>query len=98
MKLKSYLAMVPLGIVASVAFAQAPWCVTEMVPCEGPEVVHGYGCSTSCPPSSQGCCAYTTYRVNCDVGQDQYYTVRNCWEVRHCAYIVIPKQFECTVL
>ncbi len=97
MKLKTYMAMVPLGIVASLAVAEVP-CTSEVVPCEGPQVVQGYGCSTGCPPFSGGCCQYTTYRVNCDVGPDQYYTVRNCWEVKHCAWIVIPKRYECTVL
>jgi hypothetical protein len=98
MKLRKYLAMVPLGVVASIAYAQTMNCTTQIVPCSGPEVLTGWGCSSGCPPSSQGCCAYSLYRVNCDEGPDQWYEVRNCFEVRHCAVIVIPKQYECTVL
>jgi hypothetical protein len=97
MKLKTYLAMMPLGIVSAIAFAQVP-CVSEAVPCEGSQAVHGFGCSTGCPPYSGGCCEYTTYRVNCDEGPDQYYTVRTCWEVKNCKPIVMPRKYECTVL
>lgn len=98
MKLRNYLAMVPLGIVASIAYSQQVNCVTDAVPCTGPEWPLGWGCSTGCPPVIQGCCEYTTMRVNCDEGPDQFYNIRTCWEVRHCASIVIPRKYECTVL
>jgi hypothetical protein len=97
MKLKTYLAMVPLGIVSAIAVAQVP-CASEAVPCQGSEWPFSWGCSTGCPPYSGGCCEYTTYRVNCDEGPDQYYTIRTCWEVRNCKAIVIPRKYECTVL
>jgi hypothetical protein len=99
MRILRYLAMVPLGIVASYGVAQSTnGCASEVVPCEGSQTVNGYGCSDGCPPFSGGCCEYTTYRVNCNEGPDQFYTVRNCWEVKHCDYIVIEKVFQCTVL
>ncbi len=98
MKLRNYLAMVPLGIVASIAYSQTVYCTTDPIPCAGPQWPLGWGCSTGCPPVIQGCCSYTTYRVNCDVGPDQFYNVRNCQEVQHCGSIVIPRQFVCTVL
>jgi hypothetical protein len=98
MKKKLYLAMVPVGALASLAFANPVYCVSEMTPCFGDQTVNGHGCSTGCPPMSGGCCAYTEYRVDCEDGPDQFYRTRTCYEVRHCTWIVIPKQYECTVL
>lgn len=98
MKVKTYLAMAALGVASAIALAGPVPCTTDEVPCAGSEWPQGWGCSTGCPPFSGGCCEYTTYRVNCDVGPDQYYTIRTCWEVKNCKSIVIPRQYECTVL
>lgn len=94
MKISKYLAMVPLGLAAAYAYAQALPCVSEVVPCEGPQIENGWGCSTGCPPIDEGCCQYTQWRVNCYEGPDQFYTTRHCWEPLKCK--TFANQFKCT--
>ena len=97
MKIKHYLSMVPVGVLASIAMS-IPTCASQLPPCSGSQTVNGTGCNTGCPPFSSGCCAYTEFRVNCDEGPDQFYRERICYEIRTCQWLVIPKQFECSAL
>lgn len=95
MKLRHYLGMVPVGVLMSMALS-VPACDDDPVPCTGPQTVNGDGCGSGCPPvAPEGCCAYIEYRVNCDVGPDQFYRTRDCSELSHCVALVIPKKYAC---
>ncbi len=100
MKAKRISLLIGLGLALSATVSWAVDCVNDPVPCEGPEVLNGWGCSTGCPPSNPnvGCCLYEEFRVNCDEGPDQFYRKRTCFAASNCGPIVIPKKLQCTHL
>jgi hypothetical protein len=100
MKLKRLAILGVAGIVCAGSLSFAEDCVNEPVPCIGSETINGYGCQTGCPPSNPnlGCCSYVEYRVNCDVGPDQWYRTHACSLPSNCGDPVIPKIYRCTHL
>jgi hypothetical protein len=100
MRIKRLLMLVVVGVIASATLSWAVDCVNDPVPCEGPEVLNGWGCGSGCPPTfpNDGCCSYQEFRVNCDEGPDQFYRKRSCAMLATCSAPMFPKALQCTHL